>query len=72
MLADGADDEAIVRGGCKVKEGLIKGMLAGALLGASAATAFGVMNWEKERQWKNQAMRMGKTALNTAERMMHR
>lgn len=52
-------------------EGLIKGMVTGAIIGATAATAFGVMNWEKERHWKNQAMRMGKTMLNRADRMMH-
>ena len=55
-----------------MNDGLMKGMLTGALIGATAATAFGVMNWEKERQWKNQAMRMGKSALDKAERMMHR
>lgn len=54
-----------------MNDGMMKGMLAGAIIGATAATAFGVMNWERERQWKNQAMRMGKTMLNKAERMMH-
>ena len=52
--------------------GMMKGMVAGAILGATAATAFGVMNWDKERQWKNQAMRMGRTMLNKADHMMHR
>jgi len=54
-----------------MNDGMMKGMLAGAIIGATAATAFGVMNWERERQWKNQAMRVGKTMLNKAERMMH-
>lgn len=55
-----------------MNDGLVKGMLAGAIIGATAATAFGVMNWERERQWKNQALRMGRNALDKAERMMHK
>lgn len=54
-----------------MKDGMIRGMLAGAIIGATAATAYGVMNWERERQWKNQAMRMGKRMLNGADRLMH-
>lgn len=53
-----------------MNSGMMKGVVAGAILGATAATAFGVMNWEREKQWKNQAMRMGKTMLDKAERMM--
>lgn len=54
-----------------MNQGTMKGMLAGALIGATAATAFSMMNLERERQWKNQAMRMGKNMLNKAEKMMH-
>lgn len=55
-----------------MKAGTMRGMLTGALLGATAATAFGMMNWEKERAWKNKAVRMGRNALDKAEHMMHR
>lgn len=52
--------------------GMMRGVITGAILGATAATAFGVMNWEREKQWKNQAMRMGKNMLDKADKMMSR
>ena len=33
-----------------MKKGWIRGMIAGAMLGASAATVYGMMNWEQERR----------------------
>ena len=40
-----------------MKGSLIKGMLAGMLIGGSAATVFGVMNWKTEREWNRKARR---------------
>ena len=38
-----------------MKSGVLKGMLTGMLIGGSAATIFGVMNWKMERQWNQKA-----------------
>ena len=42
-----------------MRNGTVKGMVAGALLGGAAATQFGVMNWRTERKWCLQAQRVG-------------
>lgn len=44
-----------------MKKGLIKGMIAGAMLGASAATVYGMMNWQTERRMGKAAASMGRT-----------
>lgn len=50
-------------------DGMVKGVLTGALIGATAATVFGMWNWETERHWKNQAMRMGRCMVDKADHM---
>ena len=42
-----------------MKTGAIKGLLAGMLIGGSAATLFGVMNWQTEKKWNQQARKTG-------------
>lgn len=44
-----------------MKSGLIKGMVAGAVIGASAATVYGMMNWQTERRLGRAAANVGKT-----------
>ena len=44
-----------------MKRGWIKGMIAGAVLGASAATVYGMMNWQVERKLGRAAMNAGRT-----------
>ena len=39
-------------------KGMVKGLITGAVIGGTAATMFGVMNWQTERRW-NQKMRQG-------------
>ena len=43
-----------------MSKGLVKGMAAGMLIGGAAATLFGVMNWQTERQWNRQLRRSGR------------
>lgn len=52
-----------------MNEGMMKGVLTGAVIGATAATVFGVMNWETERQWKKQAMHAGHCLANKADQL---
>ena len=41
-----------------MKNGSMKSLMTGMLLGGAAATIYGVMNWQTERKW-NQKMRQG-------------
>lgn len=41
-----------------MKNGTMRGLMTGMLLGGAAATIYGVMNWQTERKW-NQKMRQG-------------
>lgn len=41
-----------------MKHGLMKGLMTGMFLGGTAATMFGIMNWQTERKW-NQQIRKG-------------
>ena len=41
-----------------MKNGTVKGLMSGMVLGGAAATIYGVMNWQTERRW-NQKMRQG-------------
>ena len=41
-----------------MKHGMVRGLMAGMLIGGAAATMYGVMNWQTERRW-NQKMRQG-------------
>ena len=50
-----------------MKTGLIKGMIAGAMLGASAATVYGMMNWQTERRLGKAAASVGKTISDKAQ-----
>ena len=54
---------------CAMGDGMMKGVLTGAVIGATAATVFGMMNWETERHWKNQAMRAGRCVANKADQL---
>ena len=39
-------------------KGMIKGLMAGMMIGGTAATMYGIMNWQTERRW-NQQLRSG-------------
>ena len=38
---------------------MMKGLITGMALGGAAATIFGVMNWQTERQWNRKARQTG-------------
>lgn len=42
-----------------MKGGMIRGLITGMMIGGAAATAFGVMNWQTERQWNRKAKQTG-------------
>ena len=42
-----------------MKNGMIKGLMTGMLIGGAAATMYGVMNWQTERKWNQQLRRSG-------------
>lgn len=42
-----------------MKAGMMKGLVTGMLIGGSAAAIFGVMNWQTEKKWNQQAKKAG-------------
>ena len=42
-----------------MKGGMLKGLITGMLIGGTAATVFGVMNWQTEKRWNQQAKKTG-------------
>ena len=50
-----------------MKKGLVRGMIAGAVIGASAATVYGMMNWQTERKLGRAAIQVGKAISDKAQ-----
>ena len=44
-----------------------KGLMTGALIGGSAAMVYGIMNWQTERRWNNQAKKTGRWVAGKAD-----
>ena len=42
-----------------MKHGMIRGLMTGMFIG-TAATMFGIMNWQTERKWNQQIRRSGR------------
>lgn len=40
-------------------KGMIKGLMTGMVIGGTAATMYGIMNWQTERKWNLQLRRGG-------------
>lgn len=55
-----------------MKGGMVKGMVAGALLGGATATLLGIMNWRTERRWCQQMQRMGSKVARKADELFGR
>ena len=55
-----------------MRGGLMKGLLAGMLIGGSAATIFGVMNWQTERKWNEKAKQTGSWIADKADDLARR
>jgi hypothetical protein len=45
---------------------MMKGLMTGMIIGGTAATMFGVMNWQTERKWNQAAKRTGSWISNKA------
>lgn len=39
---------------------MMKGLMTGMIIGGAAATMFGVMNWQTERDWNRQIRKSGR------------
>lgn len=50
-------------------KGMIKGLMAGMMIGGTAATMFGIMNWQTERKWNQQLRRGGHWVSQKADQM---
>ena len=50
-----------------MKNGMMKGLVTGMLIGGSAAMIYGVMNWQTERQWNRKAKQTGSWISDRAE-----
>jgi len=53
-----------------MKNGMTKGLITGMLIGGSAATILGVMNWKTERNWNMKARRTGKWIAGKADNLV--
>lgn len=55
-----------------MKNGLTKGLITGMILGGSAATLFGVMNWQTEKKWNQKARQTGHWISRKADELTNR
>ena len=53
-----------------MKSGMTKGLITGLLIGGSAATIFGVMNWQTEKKWNMKARKTGNWITSKADNLM--
>ena len=53
-----------------MRRGMMKGLMTGMLIGGTAATMFGIINWQTERKWNQQMRRGGKWLSRQTDRMM--
>ena len=51
-------------------KGMVKGLITGALIGGTAATMFGVMNWQTEKRWNQQIRQGGKWVAAKTDQLM--
>ena len=49
---------------------MMKGLMMGMLIGGSAATIFGVMNWQTERKWNQMAKQTGSWISDKADELV--
>lgn len=52
-----------------MKSGMMKGLVAGALIGCSAATVYGIMNWQTAKRMNRQVRRTGEWLSAKAENL---
>ncbi len=50
-----------------MKGGMMKGLITGMALGGAAATIFGVLNWQTEKQWNQKARQTGSWIADRAD-----
>lgn len=55
-----------------MKRGMVKGLMTGMLIGGTAATMFGIMNWQTERKWNQQMRRGGKWISQKTDSIMNK
>lgn len=55
-----------------MRNGLMKGLFTGMLIGGSAATIFGVMNWQTEKKWNQAARKTGNWISDRADDLVRK
>lgn len=55
-----------------MKSGMIKGLMAGMVVGGAAATMYGVMNWQTQRKWNRQIRHSGRWLSGKTDELMRR
>ena len=53
-----------------MKRGTMRGMIAGTLIGGTAATVFGIVNWQTHRRLNQQMKRGGRWLSEKTEELM--
>lgn len=43
-----------------MKHGMVRGLVTGMLIGGTAATMFGIMNWQTEKKWNQLIHKSGR------------
>ena len=52
-----------------MRRGMIKGLMTGMVIGGTAATMYGIMNWQTERKWNQQIRKGGRWISRKADVM---
>lgn len=55
-----------------MKNGMMKGLIAGAVIGGSAAMMYGVMNWQSARSMNQQMKKTGHWLANKTDTLMQK
>ena len=53
-----------------MRRGMARGLMTGMLIGGTAATMFGIMNWQNERKWNRQMRQGGKWISKKTDQLM--
>ena len=55
-----------------MKHGSMRSLVTGMLIGGTAATMFGIMNWQTEKKWNQQIHRSGRWLSKKTDELMRK
>ena len=55
-----------------MKQGSMRSLMTGMVIGCTAATMFGVMNWQTEKKWNQQFHRSGRWLSKKTDELMRK